>query len=36
MSLQRIIPNIWINREAEVAGRFYAEALPFTALPGSW
>lgn len=30
MSLQRIIPNIWINREAEVAGRFYAEALPFT------
>ncbi|MFA5605619.1 MAG: VOC family protein [Leucobacter sp.] len=28
MCAQRIIPNIWCNRNAEEAGRFYAEALP--------
>lgn len=30
MDTRRIIPNIWINREARAAGDFYAEALPFT------
>lgn len=27
---QRIVPNVWCNRNAEEAGRFYAEALPDT------
>lgn len=28
-SVQRIVPNIWINRDAEAAGNFYEAALPF-------
>lgn len=30
MGIQRIVPNVWCQRNAEEAGRFYAETLPHT------
>lgn len=34
---QRLIPNIWIDHDAEGAGRFYQSALPFArAAVESW